>query len=45
MTARNAYTTDELQALFDHTQTFVANEVVPHGDQWELDGCVPRSVL
>jgi len=42
---RNIYTTDELQAIFDQTTTFVANEVKPHGDQWEIDGAVPRQVL
>ena len=42
---RNVYMTDELEALFDQTQAFVANEVTPYGDQWEADGKVPREVL
>lgn len=36
---------DDLLALHQQTLDFVANEVVPHGDQWELDGHVPREVL
>lgn len=45
MTQRNAYMTDELQAIFDQTTDFVAKEVTPHGDSWEEAGQVPRSVL
>ena len=45
MTNRNAYTTDELQAVYDQTVDFVANEVRPKAGQWELDGMVPRDVL
>jgi len=45
MTHRNIYMTDELQAIYDHTVEFVANEVTPYGDQWEEDGKVPRHVL
>lgn len=36
---------DDLAAIHQQTLDFVANEVVPHGDQWELDGFVPREVL
>ncbi|MBP7929016.1 MAG: acyl-CoA dehydrogenase family protein [Acidimicrobiia bacterium] len=43
--ARNIYMTDELEAIRQQTITFVENEVVPHGDQWEVDGKVPREVL
>jgi acyl-CoA dehydrogenase len=42
---RNAFTTDELQAIYDQTVAFVAREVVPHGDRWETDGKVPREIL
>ncbi len=42
---RNIYMTDELEAIYDQTVTFVANEVVPNGEQWEQDGKVPREVL
>ncbi len=45
MTHRNIYMTDELQAIYDQTVEFVTNEVLPHGDQWEDDGKVPREVL
>ena len=42
---RNAYMTDELQAIYDQTVDFVTNEVVPHGETWEEEGKVPREVL
>jgi acyl-CoA dehydrogenase len=45
MTHRNAYMTDELQAIYDQTVEFVTNEVMPNGEQWEEDGKVPREVL
>ena len=45
MTHRNAYMTDELQAIYDQTVDFVSKEVQPHGDQWEAEGKVPREVL
>ncbi len=45
MVHRNAYMTDELQAIYDQTVEFVANEVTPKADQWELDGKVPRDIL
>lgn len=45
MSNRNAYMTDELEAIYAQVVDFVANEVKPHGEQWELDGKVPRDVL
>jgi len=45
MTHRNAYMTDELQAIYDQTVDFVTNEVLPKGDDWEQEGRVPRDVL
>jgi len=45
MTHRNAYMTDELQAIYDQTVDFVSTEVKPKGDQWEDDGKVPREIL
>ena len=45
MPARNAQIDDELEAIHDQTVEFVRNEVTPVGDQWELDGHVPRDVL
>jgi len=45
MTNRNVYMTDELQAIYDQVVDFVANEVMPYGEQWEEDGKVPREIL
>ncbi|MDH4362508.1 MAG: acyl-CoA dehydrogenase family protein [Acidimicrobiia bacterium] len=45
MPHRNAYMTDELQAIYDQTVEFVAKEVIPHGEAWEEEGKVPREVL
>jgi acyl-CoA dehydrogenase len=45
MVHRNAYMTDELQAVYDQTVAFVAKEVRPHGEEWEEAGQVPREVL
>ncbi len=45
MTHRNAYMTDELQAIYDQTVDFVTNEVMPHGEDWEEAGRVPRDVV
>ncbi|MEZ5378437.1 MAG: acyl-CoA dehydrogenase family protein [Acidimicrobiales bacterium] len=42
---RNAYMTDELEAIYDQTVEFVTKEVVPNGDAWEEAGKVPREVL
>ena len=45
MTHRNAYMSDELEAIYDSTVDFVAKEVTPHAARWEEDGKVPREVL
>ena len=45
MTVRNAYMTDELEAIYDQTVQFVAKEVAPHAAAWEDAGMVPREVL
>ena len=45
MTHRNAYMTDELQAIYDQTVEFVTKEVTPYGEKWEEEGRVPRDVL
>ncbi len=45
MSKRNAYMTDELEAIYDQTVEFVTKEVRPHGDAWEEAGYVPRQVL
>ncbi|MEM7408681.1 MAG: acyl-CoA dehydrogenase family protein [Myxococcota bacterium] len=45
MVHRNAYMTDELEAIVAQTRDFVEREVVPEGLQWEEEGKVPREVL
>jgi acyl-CoA dehydrogenase len=45
MRLRNAYMTEDLQAIYDQTVDFVRKEVVPHGEAWEDEGKVPREVL
>jgi acyl-CoA dehydrogenase len=45
MTLRNAYMTEELEAIYDQTVEFVEKEVAPHGESWEEAGHVPRDVL
>lgn len=45
MPHRNAWMTDEIQAIYDQTVEFVAREVEPHGVAWEEAGQVPREVL
>ena len=42
---RNAYMTDELEAIYNQTVDFVRKEVTPHGPGWEEAGMVPREVL
>ncbi|RZV40751.1 MAG: acyl-CoA dehydrogenase [Acidimicrobiales bacterium] len=37
--------TDELEAIYEQTHTFVVNEVRPHGEAWEEEGKVPRDIL
>jgi acyl-CoA dehydrogenase len=45
MSHRNAYMTDELEAIYQQTLDFVAREVQPEGLEWEQDGKVPREIL
>ena len=45
MATRNAYMTDELEAIYSQTVDFVTKEVVPNGEKWEEEGKVPRDVL
>jgi acyl-CoA dehydrogenase len=37
--------TPDHEALRDLVRGFIKDEVLPHGDQWEEDGFIPRSVL
>jgi acyl-CoA dehydrogenase len=41
----NIYVDEDLQALRAEFERFVANDVIPHAEPWERDGCVPRDVL
>ncbi|MDG2303411.1 MAG: acyl-CoA dehydrogenase family protein [Candidatus Binatia bacterium] len=45
MGRRNAWMTDELEAIYQQTLDFVAREVEPQGAAWEEDGKVPREIL
>jgi acyl-CoA dehydrogenase len=45
MPHRNAYMTDELEAIYRQTLDFVAREVQPEGLKWEEDGKIPREIL
>ncbi len=39
------YFTDEHEMLRDTLRRFIAERVLPNGDQWERDGFVPREIL
>ena len=39
------YFTEEHEMLRDTLRRFIADQVIPNGDQWEQDGCVPRDIL
>ncbi len=45
MTASLPDISEEIELLRAQVQRFVAEEVMPHGEQWERDGFVPRDVL
>jgi acyl-CoA dehydrogenase len=45
MAHRNAYMTDELEAIYRQTVDFVEKEVTPVGLKWEEEGKVPREIL
>lgn len=42
---KSIYFTEEHDMLRSQIQRFIAEEVLPHGDQWEKDGMVPREVI
>jgi acyl-CoA dehydrogenase len=42
---RSIYITDDLEAVRAQTREYVERELVPHVDEWEREGRVPRSVL
>ena len=37
--------TEDLRLIRDQIRRFIAEDVMPHGDTWEVDGMVPRAVL
>lgn len=41
----NPYFLEEHNMLREQVRRFVENEIVPNGDAWEEDGCVPRELL
>ena len=41
----NPYFTEEHNMLRDQVRRFVENEIMPNGEAWEEDGCVPREVM
>ena len=45
MNSDSIYLDEDLDAIRRQTQEFVAREIVPHADQWEVDGRVPREVI
>jgi len=36
---------EDLLMIRDQIRRFVETEVIPHGDQWEIDGSVPRGIF
>lgn len=41
----NPYFLEEHHMLRDQVRRFVEKEIVPNGEAWEQDGCVPRELL
>lgn len=41
----NPYFTEDHNLLREQIRRFVENEIVPNGEAWEEDGCVPREIL
>lgn len=39
------WTAEEYELLRDQVRRFVEEEIKPHADRWEEEGCVPRPVL
>ncbi|MFP6698865.1 MAG: acyl-CoA dehydrogenase family protein [Alphaproteobacteria bacterium] len=37
--------TEDLRLIRDQIRRFVAEEIIPHGETWEVEGMVPRAVL
>src|SRR5262249_46941466 len=43
--AEPANLSEELRMLREQVRRFVEKEVVPHGEQWERDGKIPREIF
>jgi acyl-CoA dehydrogenase len=43
--AINIYETEDLAAIRAQTRRFVEEQVIPHADEWEKAGSVPRDIL
>ncbi|HVK99476.1 MAG TPA: acyl-CoA dehydrogenase family protein [Dongiaceae bacterium] len=41
----NPYFNEDHNLLREQVRRFVENEIVPNGEAWEQDGCVPREIL
>ena len=41
----SSHITEEHRMLREQVDRFVAEEIMPHADQWEIDGLVPRETL
>lgn len=45
MSDRSIYFSEEHELLREQIRNFIASEVAPHGERWEQEGRVPRSLL
>lgn len=45
MSERSIYFSEEHELLREQIRSFIASEVAPHGERWEQEGMVPRSLL
>ncbi len=45
MSDRSIYFSEEHELLREQIRSFITSEVAPHGERWEQEGMVPRSLL
>lgn len=45
MSDKSIYFSEEHELLREQIRSFIASEVAPHGERWEQEGMVPRSLL
>lgn len=45
MSDQSIYFSEEHELLREQIRSFIASEVAPHGERWEQEGMVPRSLL